>query len=66
MFKIKHFQMERSDKAPNWTEAEKFLNKIEEDFGKDAVVGVTIYPTGPFHNMIVVYRDKTAAAAPKA
>ena len=53
--KVKHFQVDRTDKLPDWRKAEEFLNTIDPE----KLVNVSTYPTGNHHNMVVVYHEFT-------
>ena len=50
---VKHFQVGRKDEIPVWTVAEEFLSKIEPE----DIITVNVYPTGPSHNLVVVYKQ---------
>lgn len=57
MIRIKHFKTDRADAPPDWKEAEKFLNSTTVTGFRPKVVAITAYPTGPSHNLVVVYDD---------
>jgi len=55
MIQIKQFQAERMDEVPKWKDAIKWLD--EEKIEARQVIGVTVYPTSRFHNLVIIYND---------
>jgi hypothetical protein len=53
MIQIKHFKEGRTDRAPDWPAAKEFLKALN----KAQILGVSAYPTGADHNLVVVYDD---------
>ena len=53
MINVKHFKEERTDQSPRWADAGKFMSEI----GRERIISVNSYPTGPQHNLVVVYEE---------
>ena len=53
MIHIKQFREDRDENVPTWKKAQEFLNEI----GKDNIIHIHTYPTGPHHNLIVIYNE---------
>jgi hypothetical protein len=53
MIQIKHFKEVRGEKTPDWPTAKEFLKSLN----KSQILGISAYPTGADHNLIVVYDD---------
>lgn len=63
MIVVKHFMNDRTEKTPKWTDLEEFLNKYDLGGWSDplapgkphaTILEMKAYPTGPYHNVIVV------------
>ncbi len=54
MIMVKHFKEPRENETPKWKELQKFLN--EEGYQRE-VRHITGYPTGPDHNLVVIYEE---------
>jgi hypothetical protein len=59
MIMVKHFKEERVTEAPRWKAVEKFLNEEGPD---RKILHITGYPTGPDHNLIVIYEETEVPA----
>lgn len=63
MIHINHFKESRTEKPATWAEAEKFMNekKLVAMSGSlmvtPHVISINVYPTGPDHNMVLVWDD---------
>ena len=58
---IKHFKEPRTEKPPEWAQAKEFLATL----APTEVITVSTYPTGPDHNMVVIYCSLQAAPVPE-
>lgn len=54
MIKVKHFKELRDTETPKWREVQKFLD--DEGFERK-ILNLTGYPTGPDHNLVVIYEE---------
>lgn len=61
MIQIKHFKEIRTEKAPDWPAAKELLKGLN----RAQVLGVSAYPTGPDHNLVVIYDDWTEEPKPE-
>jgi hypothetical protein len=62
MIKVKHFKCDRTEKLPEWTDVEEFLNDPARD---RKLINVAGYPTGVSHNLVLFYTEFQAPVPPR-